>query len=488
MFLTKDYYDSIDAVITPLIAIVDKIAMDSSIIRFLDKNYGLSGRTIPFLVGNDLTRCISGMGYNLNQEEEATLPIVLFANHLAGDQIDSYEVARVVFQRDDMVQIFFNIIDSFSTCVKDHSSPLFFASVLMNYSKHLGHDYIKLLYDVAYAASRADGEAPASATCWLQNTLKPMRSDEEEKLEQIGELSLSDISDEDYFFVSKQIVNDIIEFTRLLSNDKVFRDFLFEHIQSLSGSTPQDCKQRLAFWLGREIRKCYNMLNVNYHIPSKQSTLILLYTVMLADDTGCDFSTFSLINNTGPVRDTCLEAIDELANDQFENNFSSLCTFKFFSVEYLDAWKRLLKMVVRIICMDDYSSIQRMNSIIESESDRTDLLERLGLGNAFTQEANGTLNETPSCSPEIFEFKIEKAFFIATRGTAVTGRVMSGKASVGEPVMIEYADGRIAYSEITRLEKYKEDLSFVKEGDCAGMYLKEITKEDLDGAVSITTI
>lgn len=98
-----------------------------------------------------------------------------------------------------------------------------------------------------------------------------------------------------------------------------------------------------------------------------------------------------------------------------------------------------------------------------------------------------TLEPPTHYDEEGFLFKIDRAFFIATRGTVVTGQVINGKASIGSPVIIEFCDGHFVYSEITKLEKFKENLLSAQKGDCVGMYLKDLTKEELDGAVRITT-
>ena len=362
----------------------DTLSSNSFFLDFLEQNYGISSssHTIPILVGNDLARCLEGMGFSINQDEEATLALLLSVTHMTGEYADTFEVAENLCRSEDTLSHIYDVIDSmYVSTDEDYSSPLVFAPLLSSYNNQLAYDYVSLLYDVAYAASMADGECTATAMHWLAETLKPMRSEDENIFQQLWGLSLSHIFDEDYFIICKQLAKDTIAFANLLGDDKVLRNFLSEHEseRELVGVTTQDYKQRLAIFLGSEIRKCYNVATINYHLQSRKSSLIYLYSIMLSGDFNEGFNNFNLLICNENFRDVCIDAIDALPDDWPNNSFHSLYIFKYYSTEYLDTWNRLLKMIVRVISLDDSYTIQIVNSIIDSESDRTDLLKQLGI-------------------------------------------------------------------------------------------------------------
>ena len=90
------------------------------------------------------------------------------------------------------------------------------------------------------------------------------------------------------------------------------------------------------------------------------------------------------------------------------------------------------------------------------------------------EETNTTYDENGA-----FLFSIEYAVTITGRGLVVTGRVQRGKIKVGDTVQIVGLSEEILTTEVTGIEKFRKSLDFAQAGDNVGIFLKGITKEQV---------
>ena len=74
-----------------------------------------------------------------------------------------------------------------------------------------------------------------------------------------------------------------------------------------------------------------------------------------------------------------------------------------------------------------------------------------------------------------FLFQISDKFNITGRGIVVTGQVERGKVKVGDTVQIVGFNDEILTTEVTGIELYRKPLEDAKAGDIVGIYLKDIT-------------
>ncbi len=79
-------------------------------------------------------------------------------------------------------------------------------------------------------------------------------------------------------------------------------------------------------------------------------------------------------------------------------------------------------------------------------------------------------------SSEKFHMDVEDVFTIVGRGTAITGRVSSGELHVGDFVTVS---GRVNV-EVVGIEKFRKKLDYVKAGDVCGIFLKDITRSEIN--------
>ena len=74
-----------------------------------------------------------------------------------------------------------------------------------------------------------------------------------------------------------------------------------------------------------------------------------------------------------------------------------------------------------------------------------------------------------------FFFMVEDVFTIIGRGTVVTGRVSSGELHIGDIVSIS---GRISTS-VQGIEMFRKKTEVVKAGENCGIFLGDISREDI---------
>jgi elongation factor Tu len=90
-------------------------------------------------------------------------------------------------------------------------------------------------------------------------------------------------------------------------------------------------------------------------------------------------------------------------------------------------------------------------------------------------------------SDSSFRMTIQDVFAIRGRGTAVIGQVESGTLQIGDVVKIKTQVDTIE-SIVTGIEKFRRRLKQASAGENVGVFLRDVTKEDLQrGDVLIGT-
>ncbi len=77
-----------------------------------------------------------------------------------------------------------------------------------------------------------------------------------------------------------------------------------------------------------------------------------------------------------------------------------------------------------------------------------------------------------------FRMTVEDVFYIAKRGTVITGKIESGTLKVGDEVAIQGKNGE-KRTIVAGLEMFRKMLSQVNAGDEVGVLLKDVTKQDV---------
>ena len=103
-----------------------------------------------------------------------------------------------------------------------------------------------------------------------------------------------------------------------------------------------------------------------------------------------------------------------------------------------------------------------------------------GIGDA----KNDVKNYQANFADGNFAFQVEDVFTITGRGTAVTGKVISGEVHVGDTVVI---NGKTE-SEVTNIEMPGNLSKIAKAGDVCGIYLSKISKHDVKKGDCLTLL
>lgn len=95
----------------------------------------------------------------------------------------------------------------------------------------------------------------------------------------------------------------------------------------------------------------------------------------------------------------------------------------------------------------------------------------------FDNEIKDTIPEQVPVdySNDPFHMTVEDVFTVTGRGTVVTGRIDSGIIKVGEHVNIS---DRLT-SEVLGIELFRKKLDYAQAGDNCGIYLKDISRDDI---------
>ena len=78
-----------------------------------------------------------------------------------------------------------------------------------------------------------------------------------------------------------------------------------------------------------------------------------------------------------------------------------------------------------------------------------------------------------------FGLTVEDVFSITGRGTVVTGRVLTGTASVGEQVLISRAGQPLVQVEVTGIEMFRKTVDLAKPGDNVGLLLRGLQRDQV---------
>ena len=77
-----------------------------------------------------------------------------------------------------------------------------------------------------------------------------------------------------------------------------------------------------------------------------------------------------------------------------------------------------------------------------------------------------------------FRMTVEDVFSIAKRGTVVTGKIEAGTLIVGDEVTIQGKSGE-RKTVVDGIEMFRKTMSQAKAGDNVGIFLKDISKQDV---------
>jgi len=78
----------------------------------------------------------------------------------------------------------------------------------------------------------------------------------------------------------------------------------------------------------------------------------------------------------------------------------------------------------------------------------------------------------------LFHMIVDDVFFIAKRGTVVTGRVDTGSVKAGDSVMIRGKKGE-RNTVVTGIEAFRKVITEAQAGDNIGLLLKDVTKDQV---------
>ena len=82
-------------------------------------------------------------------------------------------------------------------------------------------------------------------------------------------------------------------------------------------------------------------------------------------------------------------------------------------------------------------------------------------------------------APGTFGLAVEDVFSITGRGTVVTGRVLSGSASVGDQVVVVRAGQVVLQSQIDGVEMFQKTTTVATAGDNVGLLLRGVAKDQV---------
>ncbi|TDD58119.1 hypothetical protein E1263_20480 [Kribbella antibiotica] len=78
-----------------------------------------------------------------------------------------------------------------------------------------------------------------------------------------------------------------------------------------------------------------------------------------------------------------------------------------------------------------------------------------------------------------FGMAIEDVFSITGRGTVVTGRVLSGSATVGDEVVVTRAGQVLLQTQIDGIEMFRKTTTVANAGDNVGLLLRGLGKDQV---------
>jgi len=82
-------------------------------------------------------------------------------------------------------------------------------------------------------------------------------------------------------------------------------------------------------------------------------------------------------------------------------------------------------------------------------------------------------------APGTFGLTVEDVFSITGRGTVVTGRVLSGSASVGDHVVVVRGGQVVLQSQIDGVEMFRKTTTVANAGDNVGLLLRGVAKDQV---------
>lgn len=86
-----------------------------------------------------------------------------------------------------------------------------------------------------------------------------------------------------------------------------------------------------------------------------------------------------------------------------------------------------------------------------------------------------------------FSMPIVDVFSIKGRGLVVTGRVESGRLTIGQKVVIKSAEGQTLHeTTVVGIEQFRKKVDSAEAGENVGVLLKNLTKDDVQSGMILT--
>lgn len=78
-----------------------------------------------------------------------------------------------------------------------------------------------------------------------------------------------------------------------------------------------------------------------------------------------------------------------------------------------------------------------------------------------------------------FSLVVEDVFSIRGKGTVITGRIKSGSVRTGDTVTLQRVNSTTRSVVVVGIEKFSKRLDFAQAGENVGMFLKDVSKNDI---------
>ena len=78
-----------------------------------------------------------------------------------------------------------------------------------------------------------------------------------------------------------------------------------------------------------------------------------------------------------------------------------------------------------------------------------------------------------------FSLVVEDVFSIRGMGTVITGRIKSGSVRTGDTVTLQRVNSSTRSVVVGGIEKFSKRLDFAQAGENVGMFLKDVSKNDI---------
>lgn len=99
----------------------------------------------------------------------------------------------------------------------------------------------------------------------------------------------------------------------------------------------------------------------------------------------------------------------------------------------------------------------------------------------------GLVDGTAPAATGEFRMTVEDVFFITGRGVVATGRVASGRVSVGDEVRVWCDDKQVATVTVTGMESFRRTRAAAEAGENVGLLFKGVDRSGLASGDVLTS-